>query len=96
MHLQDVNDLPLDEFCREIAADIDIVTSHPAPLKQEEWMRDGRAQVLWPLSAMEYKAWESRSTEDIRNALKAKAQSRDVKAERKEAMKVSEALTNGM
>ncbi|KAF2767141.1 membrane protein [Teratosphaeria nubilosa] len=91
---QDVNDLPLDEFCRAIAADIDIMTSQPAPLKTDDWMTEGAAKVLWPLSNMEYKVWETKSTEEIRAALKAKAQSRDVKQERKDAMQVSEGLTN--
>ena len=91
---QDVNDLPLDAYCQELANDIDVMTSQAPPLKTEEWMRDAGAKVLWPLSSMEYKAWENRSLEDIRSALKLKAASREVKLQRKDTMIMSEAMTN--
>ena len=55
-------------------------------------MRDGGAKVLWPLSGMEFQAWESKSLEDIRKALKAKATSREVKVQRKETMIMSEGM----
>lgn len=89
---QDVNDLPLDAYCQELANDIDALTSQPAPLNQDDWMRHAGAKVLWPLSNMEYKAWEARPIEDIRAALRAKAISSDVKSERKHTMIMSEAL----
>ena len=91
---QDVNDLPLDAYCQELANDIDVMTSQAPPLKTEEWMRDAGAKVLWPLSSMEYKAWENRSLEDIRSALKLQAASREVKLQRKDTMIMSEAMTN--
>src|SRR6266702_7384843 len=31
----DVNDLPLDTFCDELATDIDVITSSPAPIAKE-------------------------------------------------------------
>jgi hypothetical protein len=77
-----------------LANDIDVLTSQPPPLKTEEWMRDAGAKVLWPLSSMEYKAWENRSLKDIRSALKLKAASREVKLQRKDTMIMSEAMTN--
>ncbi|KAK3708319.1 hypothetical protein LTR37_011584 [Vermiconidia calcicola] len=79
---QDVNDLPLDEYCQELANDIDALTSQPPPLNNAEWMRDGGAKVMWPLSNLEYRAWEEKSVEEIRSSLKAKATSRDVKIQR--------------
>lgn len=79
---EDVNDLPLDAYCHEIANDIDALTSRPAPLNNNEWMRDGGSMVLWPLSNLDYKVWERRSTEEIRAALRTKAQSRDVALQR--------------
>jgi predicted membrane chloride channel (bestrophin family) len=91
---QDVNDLPLDAYCQDLANDIDVLTSQPPPLKTEEWMQDGGAKVLWPLSSMEYKAWENRSLEEIRSALKLKAASREVKLQRKDTMILSDAMTN--
>ncbi|KAK1086848.1 hypothetical protein LTR48_003134 [Friedmanniomyces endolithicus] len=90
---QDVNDLPLDAYCHELANDIDALISRSPPLKLEDWMRGGGAKVMWPLSGMEYKTWESKSVEEIRDLLKAKAASIDVKRERVMTMKMSEGLT---
>lgn len=90
---QDVNDLPLDSYCHELATDIDALTSRPAPLNVEAWMREKGSKVLWPLSTWEFKAWETRSVDDIRAALKAKAQSRDVKRERMNTFVQSDNLT---
>nr|POE65600.1 upf0187 protein [Quercus suber] len=53
---QDVNDLPLDAYCHEIASDIDALTSRPPPLKTDEWMAHAGAKVLWPLNSLEFKA----------------------------------------
>lgn len=91
---QDVNDLPLDSYCSEIATDIDALTSTPAPLNNEAWMRHSGAKPLWPLSNMEFKAWENQSVAQIRAALKAKAESRDVKHDRMATFVESETLTN--
>jgi len=90
---QDVNDLPLDAFCHELANDIDAMTSSPAPVN-EKWMEESSAQVLWPLSAVGFKGWEGKSVEEIRAALKVKAGSRDVDRERRNTLIVSEALTS--
>ncbi|KAF1820575.1 uncharacterized protein K489DRAFT_390027 [Dissoconium aciculare CBS 342.82] len=67
----DVNDLPLDSYCHEIANDIDALTSMPAPVN-EVWMVERGAKVLYPLSYMKYQGWEMRSVEEIRAALKMK------------------------
>ena len=90
----DVNDLPLDSFCHELANDIDALTASPAPLDNETWMRHAHSKPLWPLSGMEFRAWEHRSVDDIRAALKAKAASRDVKKERMATYVESEGLSN--
>jgi predicted membrane chloride channel (bestrophin family) len=87
----DVNDLPLDSYCHEIANDIDALTSMPAP-KVDEWMIERGSRVLYPLSHMKYKAWETRSVEEIRTALKMKAMSRDVERERINTMIMSSNL----
>lgn len=83
---QDTNDLPLDAFCRELANDIDSLTAHPAPLNNEEWMKEGAAKLMWPYNSLEYKAWESKSVEDIRHALRRKAASKETKIKRMETM----------
>jgi ion channel-forming bestrophin family protein len=75
-----VNDLPLETFCRQIAADVDIISSAPAP-KTENFVKNALNLPLFPLSWGGYKSWAARNDEDIRDALKAKvtAQSEDRK-----------------
>lgn len=79
----DVNDLPLDDYCRELAADIDVMTSAPAP-RIEEWAHATNNRVLFPLSATGFEGWGQRSVDEIRDALKAKATTtvRSIHAER--------------
>ncbi|THY96344.1 membrane protein [Aureobasidium pullulans] len=79
----DVNDLPLDDYCRELAADIDVMTSTPPP-RVEDWAHASNNRVLHPLSATGFQGWEHRSLEDIREALRAKATTtvRSIHAER--------------
>ncbi|PIA97603.1 UPF0187 protein [Cercospora beticola] len=90
----DVNDLPLDSFCHELANDIDALTALPPPNDTTQWMQSAQSRPLWPMSNMEFKALESRSVEDIRAALRAKAASRDVKKDRMATFYQSDALTN--
>jgi putative membrane protein len=68
---QDVNDLPLDTYCRQIALELDIMTSTPAP-KVDDFMTRPDNLVLFPLSQNGYSEWKARSVEDIRAALKTK------------------------
>lgn len=44
----DVNDLPLDSFCHELASDIEAITSAPPTTTLEDWMKESGAQVMWP------------------------------------------------
>jgi putative membrane protein len=67
----DVNDLPLDKFCDEIAHDIDVISSLPAS-KPGHWMKRIANRPLWPLSRSSVNVWESRSEEEIREALRMK------------------------
>ena len=91
---QDVNDLPLDAYCQELASDIDALTSQPPPLQTDDWMGDGGAKVLWPLSEIDYKGWEGKTMEEIRSALRVKAASKEVKLQRRETMILSDAMVN--
>ncbi|KAK5210057.1 hypothetical protein LTR41_004689 [Exophiala xenobiotica] len=68
----DVNDLPLDAYCRELAGDIDVLTSMPAPTA-ENFIATAENKVLFPLSMSNYDSWKSRSITDIRKALRSKA-----------------------
>ncbi|CRG88613.1 UPF0187 protein [Talaromyces islandicus] len=67
----DVNDLPLDSYCVQLAKEIDIITATP-PAKMERIMRSSENLVLYPLSPDGYDKWKDRSVEDIRAALRAK------------------------
>jgi putative membrane protein len=72
----DVNDLPLDQYCAELSRELDTLTSVPAPkFSQVLRGRDGEGganKVLWPLSEGGYEQWSARSEKDIRSALLAK------------------------
>ncbi|KAL3425444.1 hypothetical protein PVAG01_02235 [Phlyctema vagabunda] len=67
----DVNDLPLDQYCAELATELDTITSKPAP-KFDEFTGHHENKVLWPLSPSGAKDWNSRTVDDIRSALKSK------------------------
>ncbi|KAF2763178.1 UPF0187-domain-containing protein [Pseudovirgaria hyperparasitica] len=68
----DVNDLPLDDFCNEIAEDIDIITAAPPP-KPVDFIGAIDNLILWPLSDKGSSTWSTRSKEEIREALMTKA-----------------------
>lgn len=68
----DVNDLPLELYCTEIAADLDILTSTPMQ-EYKKFTSNIDNRPLFPLSYGTVGEWENQSIEDIREALKAKA-----------------------
>ncbi|CAI7604224.1 unnamed protein product [Penicillium glandicola] len=68
---QDVNDLPLDTYCRQIAVELDIMTATPRP-KVDDFMSRDENLVMFPLSQLGYPHWQERSLEDIRGALRTK------------------------
>jgi putative membrane protein len=65
---EEVNDLPLDAYCEQIAADLDIISSTPAP-KPGEFMKKDTNMLLYPLSGLGYHVWASRTDDEIREAL---------------------------
>ncbi|EKV10682.1 Bestrophin-like [Penicillium digitatum] len=67
----DVNDLPLDTYCRQIAVEIDIMTATPRPTVND-FMSRADNLVLFPLSQLGYPEWKERSVEEIREALRTK------------------------
>ena len=52
-------------------------------------MKEGSAKLMWPFSSMEYRAWENKSVEEIRESLRAKADSKETKIKRMETMIMS-------
>lgn len=67
---EDVNDLPLTTYCRQIAKELDIITATPPP-NVEDFMSRPENLVLFPLSQEGYPFWKARSKGDIRAALRA-------------------------
>ncbi|ORY10309.1 Bestrophin, RFP-TM, chloride channel-domain-containing protein [Clohesyomyces aquaticus] len=67
----DVNDLPLEAYCDELANDINIITSQPPP-RPSDFMRTNANMPMWPLSQSGYISWSGRSKEEIRDALMTK------------------------
>ena len=79
----DVNDLPLETYCTEIAADLDVLTSVPAQ-DYKKFVSARENRPLFPLSYGRLDEWEGQSVEDIRDALRSKAttSSKDIALER--------------
>ena len=67
----DVNDLPLDTYCRQIALELDIITAMPPPRVDDFATRDENL-VLYPLSTAGFPDWKNRSVDEIRAALRTK------------------------
>lgn len=65
---QDVNDLPLEGYCAQVAAEMDIIASR-APRPSGEWMESSSNQVLWPLSGSGWPVWMNRPEDKIREAV---------------------------
>lgn len=67
----DVNDLPLDAYCQQIAQDLDIICSRKKA-KISDLVSNENNKLLFPLSNLGYSAWASRSERVIREELKFK------------------------
>lgn len=67
----DVNDLPLDTYCRHIAVELDLITAMPPPNVADFASHDDNL-VLYPLSTAGYPEWKEHSVKEIRSALRAK------------------------
>jgi putative membrane protein len=70
----DPNDLALDSFCLQIAAEVDVITSMP-PAKLDIFGTSKNNLVLHPLSQGGYDEWKERSVDEIREALRKKVES---------------------
>ncbi|KAF4119329.1 ion channel-forming bestrophin family protein [Geosmithia morbida] len=67
----DVNDLPLDKYCEEIAQDMDTIASHDKrdPLA---FMDHEKNKPLYPASTASLSVWMHRDEEKLRQAIKSK------------------------
>lgn len=65
----DTNDLPLEQFCKELEADINEIASKTPP-QPKDFIHTDQNHILYSLG---YGAWNERSVEDIRATLRARA-----------------------
>jgi ion channel-forming bestrophin family protein len=71
---RDVNDLPLEAFTQQVAAELDIIAARPKP-RAREYVNNPHNRVLHPLSASTFPVWAQRGETKIREALLAKCES---------------------
>lgn len=70
---QDVNDLPLELYCAQVAQEMDIIASTPRR-ENREWIETLDNKVLWPLSHSGWNVWMHRGESRLRSALRAKTE----------------------
>lgn len=70
---QDVNDLPMELYCAQIAAELDVIASKPKPAPRQ-WIESLDNKVLWPLSQSGWNVWMHRGESKLREALVAKTE----------------------
>lgn len=86
----DVNDLPLESYCAQIARELDVIASKPKP-RSTDWIETLDNRVLWPLSSSGWQVWMQRGEERIREAVRTKT---ELGYEEKKEMEAS-AVANG-
>ncbi|KAK3954752.1 Bestrophin, RFP-TM, chloride channel-domain-containing protein [Pseudoneurospora amorphoporcata] len=72
---RDVNDLPLESYCAQIAADMDIIASRKKMTTNADWIENIENKPLWPLSNSGWHVWMNRGEESIREAVSQKLES---------------------
>jgi hypothetical protein len=70
---EDVNDLPLESYCAQIASEIDVIASKPKQ-QNRDWIESVDNRVLWPLSGNSWNVWMNRSRKHVEDTLKAKTE----------------------
>ncbi|KUI64006.1 hypothetical protein VM1G_10781 [Cytospora mali] len=70
---QDVNDLPMELYCAQIASELDVIASKKRQ-KNPEWIETLDNKVLWPLSQSGWNVWMQRGESKLREGLKAKTE----------------------
>ncbi len=68
---QDVNDLPLESYCAQVASEMDILASKPKP-RNRDWIETIENRVMWPLSQSGWHVWLHRGSSKVREAIDAK------------------------
>lgn len=70
---QDVNDLPMELYCAQIASELDVIASKPKP-QARQWIETLDNKVLWPLSQSGWNVWMNRGESKLREALTTKSE----------------------
>ncbi|KAH7128447.1 membrane protein [Dendryphion nanum] len=68
----EVNDLPMEDFCTQIASDVTIIASNPPPKPHKHFLHPEN-KPLYPISSAGTEFWLSRDIDDIREALNTRA-----------------------
>ncbi|KAG5926557.1 hypothetical protein E4U53_003057 [Claviceps sorghi] len=68
---EDVNDLPLDNFCEQIAQELDIIASYDVT-DPVAFFTSSSNMPLYPVSAASADAWMQRSEKKLREAIRSK------------------------
>ncbi|PHH66147.1 hypothetical protein CDD81_210 [Ophiocordyceps australis] len=68
---QDVNDLPLDNYCEQIASDLDVIASFDKR-EPEAFLRNSNNMPLYPVSTAPVDVWMQRSEDRLRRAIQTK------------------------
>jgi ion channel-forming bestrophin family protein len=77
----DVNDLPLDTYCDDLAADIETLIASPAP-RPKDYIRSPQNKMLHPTDMSEFAVWARRPLSEIRQALSRKSAGTEAQAAR--------------
>ncbi|KAI1847504.1 hypothetical protein JX265_000754 [Neoarthrinium moseri] len=65
----DVNDLPLELYCKQVMDDMETIASRPKP-RMSDYVQSSRNKVLFPYSDSSYYAWAQRPESALRSALR--------------------------
>ncbi|KAK6212573.1 hypothetical protein LQW54_005158 [Pestalotiopsis sp. IQ-011] len=65
----DVNDLPLELYCKQVMDDMETIAAKPKP-RMAQYVESSRNKVLFPYSESSYYAWAQRPESVIRAALR--------------------------
>lgn len=69
----DVNDLPLDDYCGQIAVEMDVIAAHAMELEDMMGQLEGvKNRVLFPVSSASFKSWQLRGEARLREAIRRK------------------------
>lgn len=66
----DINDLDLDRYCRGLAIDLDLITSHMPGPDPKEWLYNVQNRPLWPLQrAVSFNETDKMGVETVKERL---------------------------